>query len=253
MISFIYTSDYRNESPEPHSSAETKSEHNSDAEAGESEEDVVTTEEQATPEPVNSVPEDDAISDRLEYQPTLFSSVRVYAIAEKYDIPPLRELARQRFLDWASSNWACDDFPAIVREVFDSTHASDRGLREVVLELVAKHADSFLERDDFLRTIADDAELGLGLFRRLVITQSCERGALMSQIEYLENDQAKIESQLRDCQKELQAKSKELDSAVETIKGLVDCKSCGSQFNLSVAEGWDGILNYTCRRCPRGQ
>ena len=53
-------------------------------------------EHQTPPEAVAGTQED-STSTRGEDQPTLFSSVCVYALADKYDVSPLKELARQKF------------------------------------------------------------------------------------------------------------------------------------------------------------
>lgn len=53
--------------------------------------------------------------------PVLWSSVRVYALADKYDVQPLKVLARHRFEDWIRQNWRHHEVPCLAREVFSTT------------------------------------------------------------------------------------------------------------------------------------
>ena len=91
MISYMYTFDYKDE--EYGHSESTVSDTNSNDETAETMDD----ERQIPPEAVADTQEDSTSTTRGEDQATLFSSVRVYALADKYDISPLKELARQKF------------------------------------------------------------------------------------------------------------------------------------------------------------
>jgi len=102
-------------------------------------------------------------------KPALFSSIRVYAVAEKYDIKDLKELARSRFSTWASKNWNHSEFPMMVQEVYDSTPSSDRGLREIVETIVRKNANCLLHNVKFKKfLISQMGELGVLVFTGVV-------------------------------------------------------------------------------------
>jgi hypothetical protein len=122
--------------------------------------------------------------------PALFSSIRVYAIADKYIIPALKELARERFSEWAESNWSHHDFPAMVREVCRSTPSSDRGLRDVVSRELAKHT-VLLEKDDFFDPTELFGELGLEILRQVV----SDRSSMEQQIKALEAEKSRLTPQ----------------------------------------------------------
>jgi hypothetical protein len=252
MISFLYTFDYKDEACRDHESTKINSEYDSGDEAGEIQDMVEPIEDQAPPEATDSVLENEA-SNGQDYQPTIFSAVRVYAIADKYDIQGLKRLAKQRFCEWAATNWACEDFPAIAREVFESTPSSDRGLRDFILGIVTDHADVFIKNDDFLSLVEDVGELRLGIFRQLLKARSEEKVALQSVIDGLENEGSILKQQLLDCQQNLLDKSHELDSTTSKINELDDCRHCRSQFNLELRDDWAGSVIYRCKRCQRNQ
>ena len=71
-------------------------------------------------------------------------NVLVYAMAEKFQIPPLKKLAAQKFEKLIGTQWDRDTFPAIIRAVYESTPRGDRGLRDVVVKTVAAHTAQLL-------------------------------------------------------------------------------------------------------------
>lgn len=64
----------------------------------------------------------------------LIVNTQVYAMAEKFDIPQLKLLAKEKFLKNAQS-WPNSEFPAIAHEVLTSTPQSDRGLRDILRDM----------------------------------------------------------------------------------------------------------------------
>ncbi|KAF2232147.1 hypothetical protein EV356DRAFT_257268 [Viridothelium virens] len=67
-------------------------------------------------------------------EPNLVLHAKVYAIADKYDIPGLKALARRKFEVQVAQHWDCAEFPDALEEVYCSTIDTDRGLRDVVLQ-----------------------------------------------------------------------------------------------------------------------
>ena len=79
--------------------------------------------------------------ERAPNKPNLDIHTRLYAMAEMYDIPGLKTLAVQKFEYEAHLFWNTDDFLAAAQEAYTSTVASDRGLRDAVLEAFSSHRD----------------------------------------------------------------------------------------------------------------
>lgn len=67
------------------------------------------------------------------------NNVKVYAIADRHVIPGLKELARTKFRNLASSIELLLDFPSIISKIYDTTPAEDRGLRDIVMNVCAPH------------------------------------------------------------------------------------------------------------------
>lgn len=68
----------------------------------------------------------------------LFLPLRLYIMADKYDIPALRLLSRDRFYRAAELTWAdADFFPEVVDELYSNTCSSNVALRDIVCRLVS--------------------------------------------------------------------------------------------------------------------
>ena len=79
----------------------------------------------------------------------MVSNVKVYSIADKYDVPSLKSQAEQKFRTTVETCWNMDDFPYAVAEVYNSTTSIDRGLRNVVVEVACKHINELLSKQGF--------------------------------------------------------------------------------------------------------
>jgi len=68
---------------------------------------------------------------------------RVYALADRFDIPELREVTTAKFKRYSSyRSPKSDDFVAAALEVLRSTPFNDSGLRPIVKHVCALHLDS---------------------------------------------------------------------------------------------------------------
>ncbi|KAH0556868.1 hypothetical protein GP486_005347 [Trichoglossum hirsutum] len=214
MISYLYTLDYEDE---------------------EHVDEKVTDDPSVEDEAVEATIEKPRKRSRLseESRPALFSSVRVYAIAEKYDIPALKTLAKERFSKWARNNWSHKEFPILVKEVFESTPDTDRGLRDIASQLCATHIKSFLQEDGVLDVIEDLGDLWLRVLRQVLkdkedeMEQVLKRKAeeMQSALEEGEKTMAEIEvcrredaEREKEIQAALQEELAELKSTIKTLK-----------------------------------
>lgn len=67
----------------------------------------------------------------------LFLALRLYVMADRYDVPALRLLARERLYRTSERCWESRaDFPALVDELYATTAPGDGALRGVVCRLV---------------------------------------------------------------------------------------------------------------------
>ena len=89
---------------------------------------------------------------------------RVYALAEKYDIPSLKYLAKSKFEMAMACFYDSPDFALAIEEVYCSTIDSDRGLRDIVLEAF-KNYPQLASTQDVFAVINETPSLALDLFK----------------------------------------------------------------------------------------
>ncbi|KAI9737356.1 MAG: hypothetical protein M1834_009510 [Cirrosporium novae-zelandiae] len=177
-----------------------------------------------------------------------FRDVRVYALAEKYDIPDLKDVAKSKFLRWAENNWSHEAFPTVVREIYESTPASDCGLREVAVQLIFDHVEEVIERKGFRELFEDVGELGLAIIVQLsrfkVKQLSAEQkmkealGALESEVasmnaalksatRTLNSERTTNDADLRKAKSELNSREDTFAALVKYLKEINNCFICG--------------------------
>lgn len=97
----------------------------------------------------------------LRIQQGFFLPLRLYIMADKFDVPSLKLLARDRFYRAAELSWFDHpSFPAAVDEVYTCTAPNDPTLREIVCRLVGCNIHSQEQRsrlDEVMRKHGDFA------------------------------------------------------------------------------------------------
>ena len=80
--------------------------------------------------------------------PRMMNNVLVYAVADKYDIPDLKDLAKSKFLTLATSKWPHIELYAVLETIFSTTPDGDMGLRQIVLDICRQHAQDILRDNE---------------------------------------------------------------------------------------------------------
>ncbi|KAK1067289.1 hypothetical protein LTR74_006493 [Friedmanniomyces endolithicus] len=99
-----------------------------------------------------------------EDQANLVIHARVYALAEKYDIPSLKHIAKQKLEMAMACNYDSPDLPLAIEEVYCSTIDTDRGLRDIVCEAFRCHPQ-LASTPDVRQAISELPSLALDLFK----------------------------------------------------------------------------------------
>jgi len=103
--------------------------------------------------------------------PMVFN-VKVYSIAEKYDVPALKSIASQKFKESVKTCWNMDDFPPTITEVYGSTPPNDQELRRVIVDAACEHITELLQKQGFCDILGET----VGFASDLVQIQASKRG-----------------------------------------------------------------------------
>ena len=96
----------------------------------------------------------------------LMANTRVYAIADKYDIGPLKWSASAKFRNVRCCDaWKCENFSNVVLDVFDTTPENDLGLRNIVSHYCARHIDDVLASKSWNEFLKVNGAIGLSIFK----------------------------------------------------------------------------------------
>lgn len=79
----------------------------------------------------------------------LLTHTRVYALAEKFDVPALKTLAKSKFEMAMACYYDSPEFADAIEEVYCSTIDNDRGLRDVVIQAFRNHPQLASTQDVF--------------------------------------------------------------------------------------------------------
>lgn len=108
----------------------------------------------------------------LQVSEALFLPLRLYIMADKFDVPALKLLARDRFYRAAEMAWTdAECFPAVVDELYTNTPDSDIAMREIVCRLVGT---SILDDDQRARMDAvmrKHGDFAVGVMNYLIVSK----------------------------------------------------------------------------------
>lgn len=129
---------------------------------------------------------------------------RMYAMAEFYQVPALKELAKRCFREEVDGEggWADPSFALAVEVVFESTPEGDRGLRDLVVEAACRHFGELKERKEFeevaQRIGSFSFDVAEALHRRPVLTVELKCKECSGQVKFDVGDWEKAREKL-DC------------------------------------------------------
>ena len=94
----------------------------------------------------------------------LSTNARMYALADKYGIEDLKELAREKFARVATRDWNKGGFAHAVQIVYESTPKSGSSLRDVIVATINQHRD--LMKDSEIENMLEELNgLAVGLLK----------------------------------------------------------------------------------------
>ncbi|KAL8749685.1 MAG: hypothetical protein Q9184_006710 [Pyrenodesmia sp. 2 TL-2023] len=150
-------------------------------------------------------------------------NVLVYALAEKYDLQPLKELARCKFEIRSAESWQVNDIVDVLKAVYGTTPSTDRGLRDIII-------------NELRQMLYDDSALAVEMLDQLHNTARQE-------VFDLERDKVKLKDEIRDQQSKLKI---EKQIQLSTLQGELDLTR--EEKRLLV----QSLQTFSCRQCKKG-
>ncbi|KAL9007739.1 MAG: hypothetical protein Q9173_007057, partial [Seirophora scorigena] len=107
-------------------------------------------------------------------QDSLLLHCAMYACAVRYHVAELKTQAEGRFKALVASSWPLKDLPAIVADVYTSTPANDRGLRDPIVAVCSEHIDDLVKGPSWqeLTMVEAAAQLSQELLPMVIATKN---------------------------------------------------------------------------------
>lgn len=161
------------------------------------------------------------------------NSLSVYLAANRFQINPLKQLAKKKYISWARRNMTNKRLPDVLREAIDVSPLSDHEMHDAIAEFIAENA-MVLMKNEKIVTILEDFKaccIGFSVLKRLVKIQA--------------SDRAKI----KDLQDEIASRDTLWDELVSRSCGTPYCRRCSRQFNSRIDGGTIFENAVVCKLC----
>ncbi|KAL8938269.1 MAG: hypothetical protein Q9216_003986 [Gyalolechia sp. 2 TL-2023] len=174
----------------------------------------------------------------------VWNNVQVYALADKYDVQPLKALAAKRFENGVTGDWETDDILTMMTEVYNTTPITDRGLRENMLKVCSRYADELMALPAFHEVIRNDGSVAADIVRMFHDAQ----GTLETEIRKLKEALEDLSTENRQSRKEVQSLQDKLTSARQwateekrVLRNILPrgarCRACSAPLHLRMTKG----------------
>ncbi|KAL9609057.1 MAG: hypothetical protein Q9167_006155 [Letrouitia subvulpina] len=122
----------------------------------------------------------------------LLNNVLVYSIADKYDVPELKELAICKFKTRCVGQWDEEVITTITEAMLKSTPRSDRGLRDEIVSICWLHTFRICNYPPFRTLLSENGEMPLKLL-----------DGTLDSFKYMENEMRQMEYKIRQMETEM--------------------------------------------------
>ncbi|KAI4199161.1 MAG: hypothetical protein LQ350_004791 [Teloschistes chrysophthalmus] len=244
FLSFLYTANYNEDDKDDTKETTGQGESSVDSVANASSMDSGHVEDSALP-PLSalSVPQtgqkrkavdEEKTEGMAEYASERLNDVLVYALADKYDVKDLKNLAIakfQRSKDW--EGWEDEDILTILRIVYETTPRTDRGLRDEILKIFSCHCDTLMDNPRLISMLDGDGQLARDILKTTKkaldrkatgLTLKLEKAHKIQMQAKDEAHRQAIQSKDVASQQAMQTKDREHKSVVEEHRKTVQCK-----------------------------
>lgn len=194
----------------------------------------------------------------------LMNNVLVYALADKYDIPELKTLAKAKFSTLVGSS--LEDLSTTANAVFTTTPASDLGLRDIVINVCSESVQAALDNESIVSTMEEQGSFALGVLRHIVgrlASVEARLGETLIREDVLRADLANSEKDKKGLAKQAENALREeeewwlsrLDSVLNSAGAVEKCRHCRIGFfgHLKrIENSATPAFQVTCAKCGTG-
>ena len=98
----------------------------------------------------------------------LLFNTKMYIIADKYDLYPLKELANIKYETALSAHWNSTEFVESLKLLYEETMENDTLLKEVAIKVAGDNAKQLLDREEFVALCEENGTIAVEVLRRTI-------------------------------------------------------------------------------------
>lgn len=159
-----------------------------------------------------------------------YNNLRVYMAADKFGIDPLKDLARDRLASWLKHNWDKEEFPQVVRSVFQFLPPHESELPDIVAHLIAENAQGLLKQESLLDLLEEFWNLTVAVLKEVV--------------ECFQNSEVERQRLLALCEQDSFG-----ERLMRKINRISRCRHCQAPFNVRVDSDAMYFETVRCGSC----
>ena len=96
------------------------------------------------------------------------NNIMVYAIADRYELPDLKRLAKNKFLETTNHISSNNEFAEMTRAVFSTMPDHDMGLREGTIDLYTNNIQVLMAQSEIAAAVMDNNKISSMLMTNMV-------------------------------------------------------------------------------------
>ncbi|MCJ1433534.1 hypothetical protein MMC27_002897 [Xylographa pallens] len=164
---------------------------------------------------------------------------RMYAIGDRYDIVPLKDLAKSKFGATVYRDGPrTDTFPELIEYVHTSTPESDRGLRDPIQQIIVLSAEYLLMHQDIIEIMLDVPTVAVDMCKGLLAWAETEIKSRNDHIASMQTKHGEEKQRLEQTAAENDIQMKKAEEKLERCKNLAEwlwrCETCRSEFTKTI-------------------
>lgn len=157
--------------------------------------------------------------EELSRHAKMMNNVVVCAIAQKYDISELKELATSKFHELLWLKAPSHGLPGVINAVFETTSITDSGLRSVATEYCTHYSTEIVADDHLSSMFKDRSELGLDVLRQYKAEKQKEVSALKGEMAAMVTNIIYVQA-ARGNEETMSAHKQKLKTALDSISNM---------------------------------
>ncbi len=195
---------------------------------------------------------------KSDMEQAMQNNVLVYAMADKFNIPELKLLAKNKFAACANLHWPPTNFNHLVTTVYTTTPETDHDLRDVVARLASIKLEEVQALEDFQTTAADLGSFSLDLLKNVVIKNSAERKEHQRKVAHLLAESTRFCEKLQTANKTIDSLTHQLQRSrtitadlMRVLESTSECRHCKAEISAYMELPVDatGPVTLRCSKC----